>query len=96
LVLVARGVIVAGKRWSDLSPGSRRLILTVGVLEGILKIAALTDLRRRPAEEVRGPKPAWAAALVVVNSVGALPVAYFLLGHRKRAAASQGRGRDQV
>ena len=42
--------------------------------EGLLKLAVLADLRRRPASEVRGPKRAWALAMVV-NSAGVIPVA---------------------
>ena len=74
---------MAKKRWSDLSPRNRKLILVVGIAEGIVKIAALVDLRRRPAAEIRGSKRAWAVAIVLVNSAGALPAAYFLLGRRK-------------
>jgi hypothetical protein len=78
---------LAKRRWSELSERSRRLIVVAGVFEGILKIAALVDLKRRPAEEVRGSKWAWATAVVLVNSVGAVPVAYFLLGRRKSSMA---------
>ncbi len=74
---------MARRRWRDLSERSRRLIVVAGVLEGILKIAALVDLKRRPAAEIRGSKRAWASAVVLVNSLGAVPVAYFLLGRRK-------------
>lgn len=55
-----------------------------GAAEGLLKIAALVDLVRRPAEQVRGRKWVWAVAVVVVNSVGAVPLAYFLRGRRPR------------
>jgi hypothetical protein len=74
---------VAKKRWSDLSPRSRRLVVAGSAVEGALKIAALVDLKRRPAEQVRGPKWAWATAIVLVNSLGAVPVAYFLRGRRR-------------
>jgi hypothetical protein len=74
---------VARKRWSDLSPRSRRLIVIGVIFEGILKLAALMDLRRRPAEQVRGPRWAWATAIGLSNSVGGVPVAYFLFGRRK-------------
>ena len=70
------------KRWSDLSERTRRLIVRGAVLEAVLKILALVDLRRRPVREVNGSKKAWAAAVTVVNSLGAVPVAYFLFGRR--------------
>jgi hypothetical protein len=71
------------RRWRDLSEGTRRLILLGAVVEGSLKIAALRDLRRRPAAQVRGPKWLWATVVTLVNSVGAAPVAYLLFGRRK-------------
>jgi hypothetical protein len=74
--------MIAGRRWSDLSERSRRLIVLGAVAEGMLKVAALADIRRRPAAQIRGPKPVWVTALVLVNSVGAVPVGYFLLGRR--------------
>lgn len=73
---------MAGKRWSDLSPASRRFVVLASAVEGALKVAALVDLTRRPAERVRGPKWAWGAAIVLVNSLGAVPLAYFLRGRR--------------
>jgi hypothetical protein len=45
---------VAGKKWSDLSPGTQRLIIVGAAVETSLKAAALVDLKRRPASEVRG------------------------------------------
>lgn len=71
------------KRWSDLDAGTRRFIVIGGVVEGLLKIAALTDLARRPASGVRGRKWVWAVVLVLVNSVGGAPLVYFLVGRRK-------------
>lgn len=54
-----------------------------GASEGVLKTAALVDLVRRQAEDVRGSKPLWAAAIVLINSVGAVPIAYFAYGRRR-------------
>lgn len=68
------------KQWSDLSDRQRALIIALGTVDGVLRVAALVDLWRRPAEQVRGSKPVWAAALVVVNSAGVLPLGYFALG----------------
>jgi Phospholipase_D-nuclease N-terminal len=75
--------MAGSKRWSDLDEGTRRFVVVAGVLEGLLKIAALTDLARRPAAQVRGRKWVWAVVLVVVNSAGGAPLAYFLLGRRR-------------
>jgi hypothetical protein len=72
------------RRWSDLSERHRRLIVVGGVIEGVLKIAALLDLRRRPAGDVRGRKWVWATAVTLANSVGVVPLAYFLYGRRTR------------
>jgi hypothetical protein len=74
--------MVARKSWSELSEGTRRSLIAAAVAEGVLKVAALIDLRRRPAAQVRGPKWLWAAALAVVGSAGALPITYFVFGRR--------------
>lgn len=71
------------RRWSDLSPRTRRAIAVAGTVDAGLKVWALRDLRRRPAEQVRGPKSAWAAALVLVNGAGVGPLGYYLLGRRR-------------
>jgi len=70
------------RRWSDLSRRQRVLLLLGVAFEGTLKISALRDLRRRPADEIRGSKKLWATALVLANSAGAVPIAYFRLGRR--------------
>lgn len=75
---------MARKRWDELDPRTRQLIVAGALFEGTLKVAALIDLARRPASEVRGSKARWAAAIVLINSVGAVPIAYFLRGRRKR------------
>ena len=72
----------AKSRWSDLDERTRRLIVAGAVVEGALKIAALTDLARRPARQVRGKKWVWAIVLVLANSVGAVPLGYFRFGRR--------------
>jgi hypothetical protein len=70
------------KQWSDLSPRTRRLLTVTAVVEGILKLAALIDLKRRPASQIRGPRWLWATAVAVIGSAGVLPISYFVLGRR--------------
>ena len=67
------------KRMRDLSPPQRAAIGAAGVVQIALLVAALLDLRRRPARKVRGDKRLWAAASFV-NYVG--PLAYFVYGRR--------------
>jgi hypothetical protein len=76
--------MVTRRTWSELSPRTRRLIVVTGVGEGLLKVAALIDLARRPAAEVRGSKVRWALAVTLVNSVGVVPLVYFVFGRRRR------------
>ena len=54
-----------------------------GALQLGLLAAALNDLRRRPASQIRGPKPLW-VAISFANYLGVGPIAYFLLGRRRR------------
>jgi hypothetical protein len=73
------------KRWDELRPRTRKLIVIGAAVDGALKVAALVDLARRPAAEIRRSKAKWVAAIVVVNSAGALPVYYFARGRRPSA-----------
>ncbi len=68
-----------------LSRRTRRLLMVGAAFEGTLKAAALVDIARRPASEIKGPKAAWVVAIILVNSVGALPVSYFLFARSKPA-----------
>lgn len=72
------------QRWSDLSERDRRLLVAVAVADGALRVAALIDIKRRPASQIRGRKGLWAAVVAVVNSAGVLPVSYFLFGRRRQ------------
>jgi len=68
------------KRWSDLSPTQRRAIIAAGVAQNSLLVAALVDLRRRPAKTVRGDKQLW-AAFSFVGWIG--PISYFAYGRKR-------------
>jgi hypothetical protein len=58
-----------------------------GAVEAALKTIALVVLTRRPADQIRGSKPVRAALVVLVNSGGAAPLAYVLLGRRRPGSA---------
>ena len=73
---------MAGKKWAESSPQQQRLVIAGVVVESVLKAVALADLARRPAAQVRGPKPMWALLLTLSNSLGVAPVIYWLYGRR--------------
>lgn len=65
------------RRWSDMSPAQRTAVVAAATVQIGLAVTAWVDLARRPAPQVRGPKPVW-AAVIAVNFVG--PIAYFIAG----------------
>lgn len=75
--------MAARRQWSDFSPRSRRLIMAAATAEAGLKAAALIDIKRRPASQIRGPKWLWAVVVILVNSAGGAPLSYFLFGRRR-------------
>jgi hypothetical protein len=70
---------VEKKRWSDLTRTQQLLIIASAGVELVLTATALVDLARRPADQIRGPKPLWALGCIV-QPLG--PVAYLALGRR--------------
>ncbi len=67
-------------KWRDLSPTQQRAIIAGGAVEVVLTAVALRDLRRRPANEVRGRKWLWVMSFAV-QPFG--PIAY--LASRRRS-----------
>jgi hypothetical protein len=74
---------VVARRWSDLSQQQHFMIIVGVAVEGVLKLAMLLDLRRRPAEQVKGPKWAWATS-ALINTAGVAPLAYFVVGRKRQ------------
>ena len=74
--------MAANQKWGDLSQRNRRLLIAAAVIESCLKTAALIDIKRRPASEIRGAKWQWVLALVP-GSFGLGSLAYFVFGRRR-------------
>lgn len=72
-------------RWTELRPSQRRTIMFLACFQLSLTATALTDIARRPAALIRGPKWAWALASLV-SFVG--PITYFALGRAKEPEAT--------
>ena len=53
------------RQWKGLEKGRRRAIAVFGAVTSVLQLVMLWDLRRRPAEQIRGSKRAWFAASFV-------------------------------
>jgi hypothetical protein len=74
--------MAAKPKRSEPSERTRKLIIAMAVADSILKAAALIDIKRRPAAQIRGPKWVWAPVVAVVNSAGIVPISYFVFGRR--------------
>lgn len=74
---VSNGPMSLNRSWSELSPTAQTALLTAACVQVSLAVTAWVDLARRPAGQVRGPKPVW-AAVIALDFVG--PVAYFVKG----------------
>jgi hypothetical protein len=70
---------MAKKRWADLTVSQKRAIYVGGAVESVITVAALRDLVRRPADDIRGPKAAWVLSFFV-QPFG--PLAYFAAARR--------------
>jgi hypothetical protein len=71
---------ITRKQWSDLSPQKQLTISVVGLIQVSLLAAALIDIRRRPAEQIKGSKKLW-TLVAFINFVG--PIAYFMIGRKR-------------
>lgn len=74
------GMRIEKKRWSQLGTGQQVALVVAAAVEVALTATALVDLSRRPASQVRGPKPAWVIGSFV-QPVG--PMAYLAFGRRR-------------
>jgi hypothetical protein len=83
-VMAARYAVAARQQWRNLSKRDRGAIATAAVAEVVLAVAALIDIKHRPASQIRGSKRMWRTALAFPNLV--VPISYFAFGRRRRRA----------
>ena len=81
---------IQGHNWDELSPRDKFLMgfrvalqIILGIIQLVLLISAIRDIRRRPADQIRGSKRLW-MLVSLINWVG--PIAYFKYGRLDRAA----------
>lgn len=67
------------KKWTDLTPFQKSMVVLLGFVQVTLLIAALVDIRDRSPEEINGDKRLW-TLLAFVNYIG--PISYFLFGRK--------------
>ena len=71
---------MAKKSWGDMTPTQKKIVVVTAVAEVTVTAWCANDLRRRPAELVRGPKLLWGPALSV-QPFG--PIAYLVWGRKR-------------
>ncbi len=70
--------------WAEMTTAQRVGVIVGGLIQIALLIAAQRDIKRRPADQIRGSKQVWRAASMI-NFVG--PISYFLFGRKPTEAA---------
>jgi hypothetical protein len=80
---VMQMIMGSNKRWSDLTARQKVPLVVQEIVQMTLLVAALTDIHRRPTEEIKGSK--WVCSVVAfANFMGIGPIAYFAF-ERKHA-----------
>ena len=84
------GAMKKRKRWQDLSPATKTRITVQGIVQGLINLLlliwAVRDLRHRSESEINGNKKVW---MVVALATPIGPIAYFLFGRKRRTALGE-------
>jgi hypothetical protein len=72
------------RRWSELTSRQRVGVVVMTLIQFGLAAAALIDLERRPADQIRGRKRTW-VGIIGINYIG--PILYFVRGRRPGPSA---------
>ena len=75
-------IVSPNKRWANLTAREKVPFVVRGIVQFALLAAALADIHRRPAEEIKGSKWLW-RAVALVNFMGIGPIAYFVFGRKR-------------
>jgi hypothetical protein len=75
-------VMPRNKRWNELTTRQKTPFVLRGIFQFALLAAALLDICRRPAEEIKGSKWLW-SPVAFVSFMGTGPIAYFLFGGKR-------------
>lgn len=75
-------ILPPGVPWRERTNKQRLRMMVQAAFQLGLLVAALWDLRKRPADQIRGSKRVW-ALVSGVNFLGLGPIAYFLFGRRR-------------
>ena len=75
-------IMAPNKKWSELTAREKAPFVLRGIIQLALLAAALADIHRRPAKEIRGSKWVW-SVVAFVNFMGIGPIAYFLFGRKR-------------
>ena len=73
------------KQWKDFSSAQKMRMMVRVLAQFAMMIAMLVDLRRRPADQIKGNKRWWYVA-AFVQPFG--PIAYFIFGRKRPVTAA--------
>ena len=74
-------IMGSNKRWSDLTARQKAPLVVQEIVQMTLLVAALTDIHRRPTEEIKGSKWVW-SVVAFANFMTIDPIAYCAFGRK--------------
>lgn len=76
------------EKWSEMHGWKKVFVVVMGIIQIALLAAALLDIRKRPAEDIRGNKKIW-TLVSFINFIG--PILYFKYGRGSEGFDTTGR-----
>ncbi len=69
------------EKWTEMPEWKKACTIVIGLIQISLLIAALVDIRKRSAQDIRGDKKVW-FLVSFINFIG--PILYFKIGRKKQ------------